>query len=170
MTLKTANQFSCMTLAHDDVLPFIVRFSSWDGLIQMNSHWNLYLSCDFDLDHNRAIQPFYKTIQLVMMYHQTKFGYKQTSSLDDTVESHIFIRPHSDLDLEYSGPIFLHDTSPYDNTPYRVWLKMVEQFMRPHLNKIGYTDRMTDGQSDYKNDWNKGALGVYSLRKIWRPN
>ena len=40
----------------------------------------LNLFCDLDLDHNRAIQSFHKTIHLMMMCHQTKFTYKRISS------------------------------------------------------------------------------------------
>ena len=52
----------------------------------------LNLSCDLDLDHNRAIQSFHKTIQLMMMMcHQTKFSRKRISSSEDMLESHVLI-------------------------------------------------------------------------------
>ena len=41
---------------------------------EISSRWTfpgiLNLFCDLDLDHNRAIQSFHKTIQLMMMCHQ----------------------------------------------------------------------------------------------------
>ena len=51
-----------------------------------------------------------------MLYYQTKFDCKPTSSLEDTTETVIFdyISLHCDLDTEHSEPIFLHDTLAYD--------------------------------------------------------
>ena len=71
----------------------------------------------------------------MMLYYQTKFGCKQTSSLEDIVKQSYFhhISSHYDLDIEDSEQIFLHDTLPHDNTPpYQVWLKkkIVEWFRR----------------------------------------
>ena len=57
----------------------------------------------------------------MMLYYQTKLGCKRTSSLEDTVKNcHILIiykSPRCDLGIKDSEPIFLHDTSPRDNTP-----------------------------------------------------
>ena len=56
----------------------------------------------------------------MMLYYYTKFGCKPTSSLEDTTEVVIFkiyfdyISPGSDLDIEHSEPIFLHNTLAYD--------------------------------------------------------
>ena len=52
----------------------------------------------------------------MMLYYQTKFGCKQTSSLEDTTETVIFdyISSRCDLDIEHSEQIFLHDTLAYD--------------------------------------------------------
>ena len=62
---------------------------------EISSRWTftgiLKLFCKLDLDHNRAIQSFYKTIQLMMMWHQAKFSCKRTSSSDDIFKSHILI-------------------------------------------------------------------------------
>ena len=55
----------------------------------MNEH-SLEL-CDTDLDHNKAIQSFHKTIDLMMMCHQGKFSYKRVSSSDNILKSHILI-------------------------------------------------------------------------------
>ena len=48
----------------------------------------------------------------MMLYYETKFGCKLTSSLEDTIEMVIFwlYKPSRDLDIEYIEPIFLHDT------------------------------------------------------------
>ena len=61
---------------------------------------------------------------LMMLYYKTKFGCKQTSSLEDIVKIVVFdhISPCGDLDIEDSEPIFPHDTLPDNNTPpYQVW-------------------------------------------------
>ena len=95
MNLKTANQSSFTTLCpmmmpHHSKFGYR-RFSSWGDIVQMNIHWN-FLNFFFylDLDHNRAIQSFHKTIHLVMMYHQTKFSCKRISSSEDISEYHVF--------------------------------------------------------------------------------
>ena len=51
----------------------------------------LNLSCDLGLDHNRAIQSFHKTIQLMLMYHQTKFSCKKINSSENILKSNIFM-------------------------------------------------------------------------------
>ena len=51
----------------------------------------LNLFCDLDLDYNRAIQPFHKTIHLMMMWHQNKFSRKRISSSDNISKRHILI-------------------------------------------------------------------------------
>ena len=56
----------------------------------------------------------------MILYYHIKFGCKQTSSLEDMVQTIIYfdyISPCCDLDIEDSEPIFLHDTSPHDYTP-----------------------------------------------------
>ena len=58
----------------------------------MNIHWNSETPfCDLDVDHNRAIQSFHKTIQLMMMCHQAKFSCKRISSSDNILKRHILI-------------------------------------------------------------------------------
>ena len=85
----------------------------------------------------------------MMLYYQTKFGSKQTSSLEDIVKIvTFFLSPCCDLDIEDSEPVFVHDTLPHDNTPhYQIWLKMVVQFRRYRLGQ-NRTLRTTDGQLD----------------------
>ena len=52
----------------------------------------------------------------MMLYYQTKFGCKPTSSLEDATEMIIFwlYKPLFDFDFEHNEPIFLHDTLAYD--------------------------------------------------------
>ena len=73
------------TLAHNDASQFQVwlqKVQSWEDIVQMNMQEFFYLSYDLDLDHNRAIQSFHKTIHLMIMRHQTKFSCKRISSSD----------------------------------------------------------------------------------------
>ena len=85
--LKTVNQSSCMTLwpmmMHRNVTKFSYRrFSGWGHIVQINIHWNsepFLNSCDLDLDHNRVIRSFHKTIQL-MCAIKPKFSCKRISS------------------------------------------------------------------------------------------
>ena len=62
---------------------------------EISSRWTftgiLNLFCDLDLDHNRAIQSFHKTIHLMKICHQTKFTCKRTSSQDDILKGYILI-------------------------------------------------------------------------------
>ena len=92
------------TSAHNVASPYQVwlqKISGWGDIVQMNIHWNsepicafigiLNLFCDLDLDHNRAIQSFHKTIHLMMMCHQTKFSCKRISSSDNILKRHSLI-------------------------------------------------------------------------------
>ena len=64
------------------------RYSSWGDIIQINIHWNPEHFCDLDLDHNKAIQSFHKTIRLMMMCHQTKISCKRNSNSENIPKSH----------------------------------------------------------------------------------
>ena len=94
---------------------------------EISSRWTftgiLNLSCDLDLDHNRAIQSFHKTIHLMMMCHQTKFRCRRISSSEDIRKSYFEnMILHCDLNLEDSKPIFLKDNlADNDASPYQVW-------------------------------------------------
>ena len=50
------------------------RFCSWGDIIRWTVTGIVNLFCDLDLDHNKAIQSFHKTIQLLMMCRQTKIN------------------------------------------------------------------------------------------------
>ena len=44
--------------------------------------------------------------------------------------------PNWDLHIQDSNLLFLHDTPAYDDVlPYWVWLQMIQQFRRYHLEK-----------------------------------
>ena len=51
----------------------------------------------------------------MMLYYQTKFGCKQTSSLKEIeIVNFDYISPCCDLDIQDSDLIFLHDTLAHD--------------------------------------------------------
>ena len=115
LNLKTTNQSSCMTL-----WPMMLHHHTKFGYRrsaaeELWSRWMLTgilnLFCDLDLDHNRAIQSFHKTIHLMMMCHQTKFSCKRISNIYIYIKKAYFdyIIHNCDLDLEDSKPIFLKD-------------------------------------------------------------
>ena len=62
---------------------------------EISSRWKLTgilnLFCELDLDHNRAIHSFHETIQLTILYHQTKFSCKRISRSEDILQSHVLI-------------------------------------------------------------------------------
>ena len=95
LTLKTANQSSCMILwpmmMHQH-LSFVTKGAAVE---EISSRWKfigiLNLSCDLGLDHDRAIQSFDQAIQLMMMCYQTKFSCKMISSSENILESHNLI-------------------------------------------------------------------------------
>ena len=89
--------------------------------------------CDLDLDQNRAIQSFYRTIQIMMMYHPIKWGCKKITRTADVVETLIldYMSPHYDPELEDSKPDFVHDTLAHDDaSPYQIWIQKVQQLRR----------------------------------------
>ena len=61
----------------------------------------LKFSCDLDLDHNWAIQSFHKTVQAMIMCHQTRFCWKRISSSEDILESNILIAWSSTVTLNF---------------------------------------------------------------------
>ena len=95
MNLKTANQSSCMTLWPITLHHHTEFGNRGSAAEEISSRWTftgiLNIPCDFDFDHNSAIQSFHKTIQLMIMCHQTKLSSKRISSSDDTLKSHILI-------------------------------------------------------------------------------
>ena len=104
--------------------------------------------CDLDFECSNPL--FHRILRLMMLFYQTMFGCKWTSSLEDIVEMVIFayLSPLCDLHIEDSEPSFEHDSPPCDNTPpCQVWLKMVERCRRYRPDKLRHTVRRTDGQT-----------------------
>ena len=65
---------------------------------------------------NAVIPFFHTTLQLMMLYYQTKFGCKRTSSLEDK-QILSYLDPISlccDVDTEHSELIFLLDILAHD--------------------------------------------------------
>ena len=80
------------TLAHDVASSLVTEGSAAEEIWSTLTFTGiLNLFCDLDLDHNRAIRSFHKTIHLMIMYHQTKLSCKRISSSDNILKSHIFI-------------------------------------------------------------------------------
>ena len=72
------------------------------------------------------------TLQLIMMYQNTKFGNKMFGSLENIIwiDINILIL-RCDLDLECSSPIFRQDALAYDSlSSDQVWLPKIQQFRR----------------------------------------
>ena len=87
---------------------------------------------------NTVTQFLHRALWLIL-YYQTNFRCKWTSSLEDMEVVAILwhTSPRCDLDIENSEPIFLHDTMPQGNTPpYKDWLQMGGQFRRHCLDKL----------------------------------
>ena len=64
-------------------------FASSEDIIRKNTNI-LNLCCDLDLDQwFECSHPIFihRTLQLVIMYHQSKYGCKQISRLDDIVKT-----------------------------------------------------------------------------------
>ena len=76
---------------------------------------------------NTAIQFLQKTLWLMIMYHQAKFGSKRISSSEDIHSIYKLsyfdcMSPYCDLDLEGSKPVFLHNSLTHDGaSQYKVW-------------------------------------------------
>ena len=85
------------------------------------------------------IQYLHKTLQLMMMCQNIKFGSKKISSSVDMAEKVIsdYMRPHCDLDLEDGKQIFLYDILALnDASPYQTWLQKVYQLKRLSPGKM----------------------------------
>ena len=103
-----------------------------------------------NLTLNAVTKFFHRILQFMMLYYQTKFTCKETSSLEDIAEIVIFWLYKPTLWpwhwRQWTNFSAWH--SAYDKTPsYQVWFKMVERLRRPCPDKIGHTDRQTDSQT-----------------------
>ena len=74
---------SLVTFTKGSAVEEILSMGTFNGIL------NLF--CDLNLDHNRVIQSFHKTIQLKTVCHQTKSSCKRISSSEDILQSHILI-------------------------------------------------------------------------------
>ena len=84
LTLKTVNQFFCMTLW----LMMLHKHTKF-GNKMFGSLEDIWTNTDIltfivTLTLNAVILFFNGTLQLMMLYYQTKFGRKPTSNLEDT--------------------------------------------------------------------------------------
>ena len=122
--LALAVTFTLSTVGYDAAWPYQVWRQNilWFRRCHPDKHslafWTFAVTLTL-----KAVIPFFKrTLQLTMLYYQTKFGCKRTSSLEDIVKIVISLSPCCDLDIEVSEPTFPHDILPHDNTtPYQVW-------------------------------------------------
>ena len=128
----------------------------------------LNLRCDLDLKRSNPV--FHRTLQLMMLYYQTKFGCKSTSSVEDTTEIVIFwlyksshnhtrfgiLNFRCDLDIEHSNPIFPQDTPAYDAVIiYHVCWQTDQQFRTTPVastQRSKWMDRSLR-QSQASNSW-----------------
>ena len=128
--MKITNQSSCMTLASDDA----PQYQIWlQNVKQLCRYWSDEHSLQFPTFpvtwpwHNRAIQSFHRTIQLMMLCHQTKFSCKRISSLHK--HSLAFWTFAVTLTLNAVIHFFSQDTLVYDDVPSdQVWLPDNQQF------------------------------------------
>ena len=127
LNLKTANQSSCTTLAHDIASPYR-RFRKLQKVQQLKRYHPDEQSLKFctfpvTLSWTKTKQSNLFTRQSTL-YHQTKFSCKRISNSDNmSKKSHFhYIILHCDLDLEDSKPIFLNNTLAHgDVSLYQVW-------------------------------------------------
>ena len=90
------------------------------------------------------------TLQLIMLYYKNQVWWQTDQQFRRySKSSNILIINALAVTLTFkTEPTFLQDSPPHENTPYQLWLKIVEWFRRCCLDKIGHTDRMTDGDAD----------------------
>ena len=95
LTLKIANNFFFLSAWHSGswcyiTIPSLVTKCSAVQKISTGQTFTdiLNFCCDLNLEHSNQIFP--RALWLTMVYYQTKFGSKWTSSLDDRVEIVIF--------------------------------------------------------------------------------
>ena len=123
------------TLAHNVASPSLVTEGS--AAEEISSRWTftgiLNLFCDLDLDYNRAIQSFHKTIHLMIMCHQTKFSCKRISGSVNILKSHILIT----LSLTVTLTLKTANRSFWKT----IWLKMVHHHASLVVKKVQWFRR-----------------------------
>ena len=118
LTLKIASQSFCMTLRpimmHHNTMFGIKMFDGLEDIIRTNSN---VLTFAVPLTLNAVIHFFHRTLCLIMIYHQTKDGYRGINSSENKFESYSdHISPCCDVDFENSKLIFC----------MRLWLMMIQ--------------------------------------------
>ena len=91
LTSEIANQSLCMHSAHDGASQYQIWWQYvWPGedIIWTNTDI-LALHCDLDFEYSNPFF-FYKTLWLMMMYHQIKFGCHGINSSEERVERVMF--------------------------------------------------------------------------------
>ena len=123
LNMRTANQSSCMPLAHDNASPY--QFWS-QNVLQLrrhhpDEHAQEFLTFSVTLTLTTTEQSNVSTIQLLMC-HKTKFSCKRISSSEDKRLYSDYMILHCDHDLEDNKPIFLEDNLAHnDAAPYQLW-------------------------------------------------
>ena len=91
----------------------------------------LNLFCDLDLDHNRAIKSFHKTIHLMMCHQKKKVYLRKDQHSEKILKSNILIILSLIVTLILNTTIqFLYKT---------LWLMMTEWFRKYHQDKHSLT-------------------------------
>ena len=129
MTLKTVDQFFCMTL----IIPSLATKYSAVQKISCGQTFTdiLNLRCDLDLKCSNLIFPqdtlAYDAVLSNQVRLQMDWQFRRYNQ-----KSLIYTSPRCDLDTEHSEPIFLHDTLAYNAAaqPYQVWQQNILWFRR----------------------------------------
>ena len=90
------------TLAHDVASPYQVWSQNvlWFRKYHLDKHSPTFWTFTVTLILTETIQSFHKTIQRMMMCHQTKFSCKRISSPENISHNFDYMFLHCDLDLE----------------------------------------------------------------------
>ena len=112
-----------------DVVLIYIYIYAFIGSLNMFCHRTLTL---ITLKSNQIFSDQQKTIQLMMVSHQTSFICKMMSGSNNIVEPHIdYTDPHCELDHEDCKPNFLYDIPAHDDASYQAWLQKGQLF-RPN--------------------------------------
>ena len=88
--------FSQDTLAHNDAHHTKLRCRQkvkWFRRYCLDKHWMKFWVFAVTLILNTTKQPVHKTLKLMMVYHETKFGSKRIRHSEDITETDIFFPP-----------------------------------------------------------------------------
>ena len=121
------------------------RFSGSEDIVRTNIHWHFEPSL-WPWARTQQSIFFQKTLRLMMMYRQTKFGRKRTSSSEDIVESYFDnVNPHSVLDL-YIANFFFPSAWQSGSWQYTTIPSLVTKIWAVQNTSLGQiADTRTDG-------------------------